>query len=706
MSRLTRVPTALVGAPNSQNANINSLIYPVVWAGTTLTYSFPTDPSQYVGYAAGEEPSQAFQAAGAPYKASVKFAFDTVSEFTNLTFQEIAPTTANPATLRFGISGDPQPTPGRPAQPDFAGWGYLPADSATAGDIWIKGNQNINAPFQPGSFRWSLVIHEIGHGLGLGHPFDTGNLGGNVLMDPTRDSTEYTIMAYRASTTVPGRQTVGNPETGGEPQTWMQYDVAALQQVYGANFNTRAGNTVYTWNPLTGQMSVDGVAYGFAPEVNRILMNIWDGNGIDTYDFSNYTTNVISDLRPGEWSSPSADQVAITNTQLTPNPAKAPGSISNSLLFNGDERSLIENANGGSGNDNLTGNQAANTLRGNQGNDTLSGNTGNDNLDGGSGADSVDGGDGFDTVTFTASATRVIVNLFAGDGFEGDAAGDRYLGIEAVVASNLDDIVVGTAVGNFVDGQAGNDTLYSNLGNDTLLGGTGNDVMFGEGDNDLMFGWVGADVLIGGEGADTLSGEQDNDTLLGDVGDDVMFGVDGNDVLYGWVGADVLWGGEGQDTLWGEQDNDTLLGEVGNDILLGIDGNDVMFGWLGNDSLFGWLGDDVLWGEQGSDLMLGEDGNDVFVGGLDRDTMTGGQGADRFFNANFEIAAGDVDLITDFDTADTYLFQTGAQIQYFAFNAAGYGAGAGIHVQVAGGVYILDVFGATTAQLQAQTVFF
>ncbi len=93
----------------------------------------------------------------------------------------------------------------------------------------------------------------------------------------------------------------------------------------------------------------------------------------------------------------------------------------------------------------------------------------------------------------------------------------------------------------------------------------------------------------------------------------------------------------------------------------------------------------MLFGEQGNDLILGEDGADTIIGGLGRDTMTGGAGADRFFSANFEIAAGEVDLITDFDAADRYLFQAGAQLQYFNFNAPGYGVGAGIHVQVRAG---------------------
>jgi Ca2+-binding RTX toxin-like protein len=250
------------------------------------------------------------------------------------------------------------------------------------------------------------------------------------------------------------------------------------------------------------------------------------------------------------------------------------------------------------------------------------------------------------------------------------------------------DALFGWVEADQLSGAAGDDTIWANAGHDTVFGGDGADTLLGEAGNDSVWG---------GNGADVIYGWLDNDTLLGDAGSDTLFGEQNNDLLFGWLGSDVLWGGDGADALWGEQDADMLLGEAGNDTLQGGEGA---------DTLYGWIGEDVLWGGTGADSLLGEQGNDTLIGGLGRDTMTGGAGADRFYNANFEIAAGEIDLITDYEAADRYFFQSGAQIQYFSFNAAGYGVGAGIHVQVAGGVYILDVLGATTAQLQAQTQFF
>ena len=40
----------------------------------------------------------------------------------------------------------------------------------------------------------------------------------------------------------------------GFAQTFMMYDIAALQHMYGADFNHNAGNTVYTWSPTNGDL--------------------------------------------------------------------------------------------------------------------------------------------------------------------------------------------------------------------------------------------------------------------------------------------------------------------------------------------------------------------------------------------------------------------------------------------------------------------
>ena len=100
----------------------------------------------------------------------------------------------------------------------------------------------------------------------------------------------------------------------------MMLDIAAIQYMYGANYNTNAGNTVYTFSTTTGEMFIDGVGQG-TPEINRIFRTIWDGNGVDTYDLSNYTTDLNIDLAPGGWSVFDTDQLALLNITNNIQPA-------------------------------------------------------------------------------------------------------------------------------------------------------------------------------------------------------------------------------------------------------------------------------------------------------------------------------------------------------------------------------------------------
>jgi serralysin len=115
---------------------------------------------------------------------------------------------------------------------------------------------------------------------------------------------------------------------------------------------------------------------------NRVFLTLWDGGGRDTYDFSNYTTGVSANLAPGGYVA-----LGMVQRAYLGDGHYARGNIFNALQFQGDGRSLIENAVGGSGNDKLTGNAAANTLKGGAGKDVLDGLTGKDALYGGSGAD-------------------------------------------------------------------------------------------------------------------------------------------------------------------------------------------------------------------------------------------------------------------------------------------------------------------------------
>jgi Ca2+-binding RTX toxin-like protein len=122
---------------------------------------------------------------------------------------------------------------------------------------------------------------------------------------------------------------------------------------------------------------------------------------------------------------------------------------------------------GMAGNDNLFGRAGA---------DRLYGGAGNDHLHGGDGGDLHDGGAGFDYVRFDDTAyTSFVVSLSTPALNTGVAAGDRYVGIEGVIASTGDDVVYGNNVANWIYGRGGDDALYGYLGQDHLIGEAGAD---------------------------------------------------------------------------------------------------------------------------------------------------------------------------------------------------------------------------------------
>ncbi|MEQ6250932.1 calcium-binding protein [Sulfitobacter sp. HNIBRBA3233] len=93
------------------------------------------------------------------------------------------------------------------------------------------------------------------------------------------------------------------------------------------------------------------------------------------------------------------------------------------------------------------------------------------------GAETVDGGAGRDRIVFRSEldGTGVNMSLLRGRGWEGDAAGDHYTGIEDVVGTAYNDTITGDHGDNLLRGGVGDDILIGNDGDDYLDGGGGTD---------------------------------------------------------------------------------------------------------------------------------------------------------------------------------------------------------------------------------------
>ena len=404
-----------------------------------------------------------------------------------------------------------------------------------------------------------------------------------------------------------------------------------------------------------------------ADDANRVVLADDDG-GIDTVNAAPVTTDSVIDLGGG-------------------------GSIIDGVALDIDQR--IENAVGGDGNDMLLANASSNSLSGGRGDDTL---------EGGAGADNLNGGDGFDVASYASATARVSVRFDNLARNEGDAAGDSYSSIEAVIGSSHNDYLRGDyGVDNHFEGLGGGDVFLGLSGANSLFGGDGDDRFYSGTNADLMDG--GADVdtvfyarsnsgvrvdlqsgtghsgfaegdrlvaienLYGSDHDDTLSGDGGVNQLVGHAGDDILMGYGDDDRLFGREGNDTLIGGEGSDRLEGGQGFDVasyeqsstglvadLLfssrssGEAAGDELRSIEGlrgsafDDGLYGDNNGNLLDGFDGNDVIVGRAGDNSMLGGAGNDRLYSGRDADSIDGGADLDAVFYAYSDTGV-DVDLL-------------------------------------------------------------
>lgn len=228
---------------------------------------------------------------------------------------------------------------------NIAGEGSYPNYYGT--EIWAPFKDYRNGDAEANAREMGRILqHELGHTLGLKHPFEAG--GGGILPRAEAHS-DATVMSYDTR--------IHSPAV---PLGLGRLDIAALQYLYGPSQTVRTGDDTYV---------LTTAAY----DANRPDMHnfIWDGRGTDTISGAGLSADITLYLEPGRWGYIGQRGHLITDAgQVTVN-------------FG----TVIENAIGGSGNDTLSGNGADNLLQGGAGNDVLTGLQGNDRLDGGAGID-------------------------------------------------------------------------------------------------------------------------------------------------------------------------------------------------------------------------------------------------------------------------------------------------------------------------------
>ncbi|HEY4253640.1 MAG TPA: M10 family metallopeptidase C-terminal domain-containing protein [Roseomonas sp.] len=277
---------------------------------------------------------------------------------------------------------------------------------------------------EPGGNFYRTFIHETGHGLGLKHPHDGGNL-------PNDDDPHYfpgiteedssavrqrslgvlelnhmfgSVMSYlhgyefdengRIDVVATRQRPVADDFflDHGFAATPMAYDVAAIQYLYGANMEYRTEDNVYILpdsndpHPFVrGAPNEVGVPESIIYQPDTAFWEcLWDAGGIDEirYDVKDADGNTIAGKA----------NAIIDLTAATLDYSETGYGVLSYAAFIGGGYTIangvvIENATGGDGNDLITGNAADNVLLGRGGNDEFHITDGNDRIDGGDGAD-------------------------------------------------------------------------------------------------------------------------------------------------------------------------------------------------------------------------------------------------------------------------------------------------------------------------------
>lgn len=315
-------------------------------------------------------------------------AFSTFSYYANINFQYsgyfLTPGVAS-LSSDINIAGDAANV--FFGAPNQMALGYFPTSTDLSapyyagrpGDIYLNLNSQANSfpSYAQGSAGFALFLHEIGHTVGLKHPFDDGGTGRPTFADlgiAWLDTEAFSIMSYN--------ETYEWNQISWSPATPMLLDVLAMQALYGPNTSTNAGNTV------------------LALAETNLYQTYWDASGIDRVSAANASGGWTIMLPEDQFST------IISTKAGYAKPTAYSGYMPTTLYWLAGD---IEDATGSAYADVIIGSSLDNYLFGNGGSDSLAGEAGNDSIWGGTGNDVINGGSGSDTAAFSSARGNVSI---------------------------------------------------------------------------------------------------------------------------------------------------------------------------------------------------------------------------------------------------------------------------------------------------------
>ena len=295
------------------------------------------------------------------WELAVDKAFEYWSAISGIKFVKVTETDTVVGDIRVGLSSGDFENAGGYSYANTGnyyidGWSEITDEMSQSQDIWIRAEYDPIGYVTGMGFAPSILIHEIGHSLGLGHPFD-----GDFNASLEKNSTLYTVMAYSGS-----GQLINNWDLNNDGYyEWISgdyiyaskpaiLDIKAIQYIYGMEPAYNEDNTTYKYS---------GPVYD----------TIYDTGGIDLIDLTDYSLNASVDLREGKISYIGSEEILIRTPIAVDSSESNTESSESGFPISIAENTIIENASLGSGHDVIILNNAENIIYAGSGEDLIYG---------------------------------------------------------------------------------------------------------------------------------------------------------------------------------------------------------------------------------------------------------------------------------------------------------------------------------------------